>query len=595
MIRALALALLVVTCGAPDPGPGDPASLLPDEAGPLDALNRRHGRLRQRMRVRGYDEQLGLSRTFVLEDRGVAWPLDLAVGRCSTFVALGGGSLRDLELTLFDGEGDEAATDSVENEGGLLHVCPQAEEGAGSRPYYLQIRALEGAGAVMVAHFGSDPTEGEGFDGLFEGVLAPRVPFRDVEEHLARSRAALRARGFAEVGEAVLERVSEGSVVRAPARLEAGRCYVAIGRSGEGVGDIDLFLLDQTGVEIARDLGADAEPSIEHCPEEDGRFRVELRAFEGAGAVGLLVMGGPRPESEEEPGATPTPTETSEDDDPSVALGVLAAPLTSRGFSPPLFASRDAAIVPGEVRTHDVVVGPGCALIAGTASDSSLDLDLYLADTQGREIDRDTAVQSTARVRACRDQATVLRVAVKGYGRDGTYALAVLRAPATVATLQQLRIEEVTAPYRARGYAERLQWRANLDTGERFRRALPLEPGSCVAVAAAGDDGAADVDVFLRDSSDELVASDTGPAPQAAVSRCAEGPGESLSLEAMMFRGRGSVSVYVLRSREERDEPEDAERATPAPREAPALPESESESEPEGASADESDVDEDVP
>ncbi len=545
---ALALALIAVTCAGPEAPPSRPAARLPDAPGPLDALNRRHGRLRQRMRNRGYVDQTGLSRTFILEDRGVAWPLDLSVGKCSTFVALGGGSLRQLELTLYDGEGDEAATDSVEQEGGLVHVCPQAEaRRAVTRPYYLQLRALEGEGAVMVAHFRSEPGEGEGFDGLFEGVLAPRVPFRDVEELLARSRTALRARGFTPVGEPVLQRVSEGAVVRTPLSLEAGRCYVAIGRSGEGLGDIDLSLFDSSGVEIARDLAADAEPSLEHCPDQDARYRVELHAFQGAGAVGIMVLGAPRPE---ESAVEPPGPSTAEDlpavGDPSVTLGVLAAPLVGRGFSAPVFISRDAAIVPGEVRTHDVVVGPGCAIIAGAASDPGVDLDLYLAEPNRREIDRDTAVQSTARVRACRAQADVLRVAVKGYGRDGTYALAVIRAPAGIDTLQQVRLEETSAPYRTRDYTERARWRAPLERSGRLRRVLTVPARSCVAVAAAGDEGVEDVDLFLRDAADELVASETGPAPHAAVSRCADEAPETLALEAVMYRGRGTVEVVVL-------------------------------------------------
>lgn len=551
----LALATLLATsvvgltaCGEPEAPARRPVSRLPAEAGPLDALNRRHARLRQRMRQRGYGEEVGLTRTFVLEDHGVAMPLDLAVAKCSTFLALGGGAIREMSLTLYDGEGEEAAADSVDGEGGLVHVCPQGERG--HRPYHLVIRTREGAGAVMVAHFRSVPGVGDGFDGLFEGVLAPRVPFRDVEEHLARNRSALRARGFTPEGEPLLERVTEGSVVRRSVVMEEGRCYVVTGRSGQGLRDIDLFLFDAAGVEVARDLAADAEPSIEHCPEEPGRHTVELRAFEGAGAVGVTVFSSA---GTEEPGdgqaqAMEATLEDgrSEGGDPALALGVLAAPLQNRGFSAPVFASRDAAIVPGEVRTHDVVVGPGCALVAGTASHEGLDLDLYLADESGREVDRDTAVQSTARVRACREQPTVLRVAVKGYGRDGGYALAVLRAPEGVDTMQALRLEEATAPYRMRAYRERITLDRALDEGGSFRRPLPIEAGSCVAVAAAGDDEVRDVDLFLRrGSGDELVASDSSPDPHATVARCAE-ERELLDLEVRVDEGAGTVAVRVL-------------------------------------------------
>lgn len=560
-MRAIAL-VLALACAAPPPARSEPLSALPERAGPLDALNRRHARLRERMRVRGYGEDVGLARALVLEDRGVALPLDLPGDGCSTFLALGAGTIRQLDVTLYDGEGDEASGDSVEGEGGLVHVCPR--EGASHRPYYLVLRSQEGSGAVLVAQFQSASGAGEGFDGIFEGVLAPRVPFRDVEEHLAQSRTALRARGFTPLGDPLLERVTEGSVVRLPAALEAGRCYVVAGRGGDGLGDIDLFLFDAAGVEVGRDLAADVQPSIEHCPPATGRYTAELRAFEGAGAVGLLVFVGPGQERNAPPSEAPI-DDHAESGDPSLAIEVLAAPLRERGFGAPLFVSRDAAIVPGEVRTHEVVIGPGCSLVAGVASHEAMDLDLYLADESGREVDRDTAVHSTARVRACRPAPSVYRVAVKAYGRDGAYALAVLRAPEEVLSLQELRLEEASAPYRSRGYVEAFTFDAALVQGGRIRRPIPLEPGRCVAIAAAGEDAVEDLDLFLRGTDGELVTSDSGPASYAALSRCAEAEPETLTLELAMYRGRGRVVVRVLRPESEMTIEEEPAVSEPPP------------------------------
>ncbi len=544
-MRALALvALVAYACGEPQPATEAPLSALPAEAGPLDALNRRHARLRERMRRRGYGSEIGLARELLLEEHGVALPLDLKTGECSTFLALGGGSIRDLALAVYDGEGQEAATDAVQGEGALVHVCPQAQDGVEHRPFHLVIRAREGAGAVIVAQFRSAPGEGDGFDGLFEGVLAPRVPFREVEGHLARSRSALRARGFSPLGAPLLERVTEGAVVRVPLELEAGRCYVAIGR-GDGVRDIDLFLFDGAGVEVDRDLAGDAEPSLEHCPDEGGRYTLELRAFEGAGAVGLHVLVGPGHETTDDAAPGIDERAPALGADPSLAIEVLGAPLRDRGFGPPLFVSRDAGILPGEVRTHDVVIGPGCSVVIGAASHEGMDLDLYLADETGREVDRDTAVHSTARVRACRRAPSVLRVAVKAYGRDGSYALAVLRAPPTIATLLGLRLEEASAPFELRSYVERQTIEAELQRGERMRHVLALAAGECVAMTAAGDEGVGDVDLFLRDEADQLLTSDSGPAPYAAVSRCVE-RAERVTMEVAMYDGAGRTAIRVL-------------------------------------------------
>lgn len=552
-------------CAEPVP-PDEPLSTLPAQAGPLDALNRRHARLRERMRRRGYGTEVGLARQLVVEDRGIALPLDLAVDECSTFLALGGGSIRNLVLTLYDDAGVEIADDSVNGEGGLVHACPLGGR-ASHRPFYLVLRAREGAGAVIVAQFRSAPGEGEGFDGLFEGVLAPPVPFRQVEEHLARSRGALRARGFIPIGEPMLERVTEGAVVRLPVELEAGRCYVAIGRT-HGVRDIDLFLFDAAGVEVERDLAADAEPSLEHCPPESGRYTVELRAFEGAGAVGALVLVGPGM-----PAQAPSVDAAAEDrpSEPSLLLEILATPLREQGFAAPLFVARDAQIVPGEVRTHEVVIGPGCSVVVGAASHEGMDLDLYLADDTGREIDRDTAVHSTARVRACRPTAALMRVAVKSYGRDGTYGVAVMRAPERVDSLRSLRLEEAAAAFRPRGYVEAQSVEALLAQGERLVRPIQIEAGQCVAVVAAGNETVEDLDLFLRGPDQVLLTSDSGPAPHAAVSRCAE-VAETLDVEALVFRGEGEVAVRVLAQTPPDDRPRPEASARPEPPGGPRVP-----------------------
>lgn len=492
------------------------------------------------MRSRDYGEEVGLTRGFVLEDEGVAFPLDLAVGTCDTFVALGGGGIRELELTLYDAEGDPAATDAVPAEAGLIHVCPQGHGGGQHRPYYMAVRSTDGSGAFVLAHFRGSPGSGEGFEGLFEGIRAPRVPFREVEEQLTRSRTALRARGMAPLAPGFFEHLSEGGVARLPLTLEGGRCYAAAARSGAGLRDVDLFLFDVGGAEVARDVGMDAEPILEHCPDQSGPFTLELRAFEGAGAAGVMVFSAPRPTAAERAEPEPEP-----EADPGSALAVLAAPLQRRGFAAPLFVARDASITPGEVRSHEVVIGPGCGLVAGASSGDATDLDLYLADAQGREVDRDTAVHSTARVRACRPQPTVFRVAVKAYGREGTYALAALQAPESVDSLQSLRLEEATAPYRMRNYVEALRLEADLGQGQTLRRSIALAAGRCLAVAAAGDDAVADVDLFLRTAAGELVASESGPAPHAAVHRCAT-VGEELSVEASMYRGTGNVALLAL-------------------------------------------------
>lgn len=544
--------LLSAACGTEETSSAEVqsrgVSTAPAGAGPLDALSRRFGRVRAAMRKRGYVEVGSLPRQFALEGSGRALPLDLPTGRCSTIVALGSGGVRDLRLTLYDGQGAEVAVDAVEREGGLVHVCPQGD--VPRLPYHVALEAREGSGAIASALFESDQGDGRGFEGVFENVLAPVVPFRELEERLAQSREALRERGLIPLQDARLEGVAEGEVLREPVQLEADRCYVAVARAGEGLADVDLFLYDPAGAEVARDLKSDAEPSLEHCPDQPGRHIFEARAFEGAGAVGLMIMSGPVPEPNPDAGA-PVPEERreteSEAKDSVAALGGVTERLADRGYEP-VFVLREGTIMPGEVRTHEVLLGPGCGLVVGVGGRPGMDLDLYLSDASGEPADRDARVEPTARVSACPAEASVMRVTVKAYGREAPYALTVMRAPEGISDVQSLRLEEADATYRARGYRRRRVRRVALATGERVRRTVEMGPGRCLAVAAAGDRGVEDLDLFLRSPTGQLLASESGPAPWAAVSRCAEAT-ERLELELLLYRGEGEVAFVELEGR----------------------------------------------
>jgi hypothetical protein len=552
-----ALALLVCTLAAcsDEPAASPPALRNPlpadESAGPIDALSRRYGRLRQRMAERGYEQELGMSRLFLLEEEGRVLPLDLDGDQCTTLLAIAGGSIRELAMSAHDGEGDEVATDLVQGEGGLVHVCPQAAEPVATLPHYLVLRASEGSGSVILSAYASELGSGEGFAGLFDGVLAPQVRFRSVEEQLARSRTALRDRGLLPVAEPRLESLAEGEGMRVPVTMESDRCYVVIARGGDGVRDVDLVLFDAAGAELARDLESDAEPGLELCGEPPGELVIEASAYEGAGAVGVLVLAGPIPSdaaAETAPAAALEPTgetDPAEQSDPVTNLMSLANGLTARGYGSPSVLVADGYIAPGEVRAHDAVVGPGCSVVIGMAR-SDTDLDLYLSDGAGRALDRDTGIQPVARVSACTTEPEVITVTVKAYGRRSAYALAMLRAPETIRDVQTLRLEEAVAGLRGRGYAPVDTLSQTLDAGDRFDRTISIRPDTCTAIAAAGDVGVEDLDVLLHDIGGDLLATSSGPEPYATVNRCAAAEGETIQFSVVMYRGAGAVQITRL-------------------------------------------------
>ena len=528
------------SCSEPPPAPEAVLASFPD-IGPLDALTRRLGRVQRRLENRGYGPARLTTRFFALEGRGVALPFDLPRGRCTTLVTLGGGSIRELELTLYDGDGREVAIDAARGEAGLVHACPTEREGQGSAPHHLVARPGVGDGAIVLAAFVTSPSDGEGFDALFQGVLAPIAPFFDAEEALAGVRASLRERGLRPDSEPAFATLAEGQARRVPVRLEEGRCYVVAARSGDGVRDVDLFLYDEGGAEVARDLGADAEPRIEHCPRAAGRGTLELRVFEGAGAVGWVVWSG----VDDREGAPPPTGEVGPEtvDDPFAALAAVAAPLVARGYGEPIFLVRDAAIGPTETRTHEVALAPGCTLVLGAAGPGEVDLDLYLATDEGIT-DRDTRVRRTAKVAACVDQPRTRRITVKSYGR-GEYALAILGAPPDIDDLAELRSEPSRAALVERGF--RMVGEQRLDAASLERQ--PVPPG-CIAYLAAGSEGLDDLDLLLRDDDEQLISADTGPEPWATLERCPEEAEEApaATLEIVPFTGEdGEVLLQWFR------------------------------------------------
>lgn len=494
------------------------------------------------------------ARVFLLESRAVAIPVDLSVARCHSFAALGAAGVQELHAALYDGEGVEVASDRSPRESALVHVCPQAAENARTAPHYLVLTSVAGSGSVAVSEAESVPGVGEGFEGLFDELVAPTVPFREVEQMLARSRTALRARGLVATGEPVIRALPERGSMRLEVTAEPGRCYLGLARAGGGVEDVDLFLFDARGVEVARDLSRGPEASVEHCTRTDAVSQthvLEVRVYRGEGAVGLAAFVGPsaradaRDAREVDEAIGPARRRA----DAVAQLELEIASFLEDGFESPLVVARSAVITPGEVLTHDVVLGPGCGIVVAVGSDESMDVDLYLADGNGREVDADTETRSRAVVRACRPTARVMRAAVKVYGRDGTYALAVLRAPRRIVDEPGLRLAELTAEPRARGYRTVLEDRREVVEGTRTGGAVDVPPGRCLVVAVAGAGDLLDVDLELRGANDRVLSADSGPLRHATARWCAGSDvdrAETVRWHAHAYRGSGTLRVVVL-------------------------------------------------
>lgn len=519
-----------------------------DETGPLDGLNRRFGSLRDRMQERGFGDATVRTRVFVAAVHGTVVPLRLPTETCSTVVALSGGAIRGLSLALYDPDGAELGAAQQNREGALLHGCPRSDAEGSS--HYLVVEADGGAGAVIFGVFDSQRGQAGSFAGLFDGLLAPEVPQRQVERRLLQQRArALRDREMVPVGSPLVKAAASGETVRLSVGLLGDECYAVLTASGPEVHDLDLEVFDPSGISVARNMAHDAEPTLEFCTESGGHFSVVAHVYEGFGAVGLAAL----LDASRSTATDKSQPEQAEVVGLSISAGAAPAPiqrhvdaLLARGYGGPEFVQARGSVGAGEAKAHDLRLPTGCYLLLAAAGGGT-DLDLYLLDAAGRTVDADTSIHRTARVRLCLNEGASVQAIAKGYGASGDYALAVFRAPEAVNTVAALRMEDAVAPLEARGFVRSVTTRRRYENGESFSSPFVVPAGECRAWAVTGDAAVRDVDLFLKDPEGSPLSSASGPESFAALALCAEdGEPRTVVLETRLYDGAGLLVTVEL-------------------------------------------------
>jgi hypothetical protein len=73
--------------------------------------------------------------------------------------------------------------------------------------------------------------------------------------------------------------------------LQAGHCYTVVGVGVPTVTDLDMFIFDPAGTQIAQDQATDNFPVVQACPTVAGAFRVQVKMYAGSGEFGVQVFG----------------------------------------------------------------------------------------------------------------------------------------------------------------------------------------------------------------------------------------------------------------------------------------------------------------
>lgn len=118
-------------------------------------------------------------------------------------------------------------------------------------------------------------------------------PPADALEARLRERGAELADWMIPNGDPMRGEIAEGGSRDFSQLFQPGWCYKVVAVGGEGIEELDLLLYDGHSVLVERDTNRGAEPYLglarPICPGVNAMYRIEVRAVEGGGEIGLQV------------------------------------------------------------------------------------------------------------------------------------------------------------------------------------------------------------------------------------------------------------------------------------------------------------------
>jgi len=175
-----------------------------------------------------------------------------------------------------------------------------------------------------------------------------------LRSQLAQS-AAMRAPGAQPVGAPIGGLLSGRQSITEYVTMQAGRCYTVLGVGGQGVADLDLVLYNPNGKRVASDIGFDPTPSLQHCANWPGAYRLEATIKRGAGEVAVQVYaaGG----GSEVPSPPPVGGDGMPPPDPSLQARAQPAPAPGGDALAAHVDAQAAALAPGSRRVGELFAG----------------------------------------------------------------------------------------------------------------------------------------------------------------------------------------------------------------------------------------------
>lgn len=402
---------------------------------------------------------------------------------------------------------------------------------------------------------------------------ASRVPAPSTElsERLDRVARAFAARNAHPLRERWVTFLTQGADDSFGLTLTREQCVGFVGVGLEHLENLDLRVINTSGVELVRDGRMDAHPYVRVCGRAGDSFTVNLVAVRGVGEAGVLTVS-------DAPVVSPPLTEVLGDrprrvtvrgrrprglvgDDPSVisvetALGSTVAPFIGLGYR--AVGPQRRGRLPGQRSTieHFELASGRCYLVLGQGGDNVDDLDLRVYGPDRIALAQDFALDAHPAVRFCARTSGIHSVEIRMYAGSGEWGVAALEIPVEGAGLSRQDIQG-TARARVYEFMAAARGRGMHPVGEPVRGAgwlgyedsLPMTviAGRCYTVSAAPTAGLPAMDLWLARQDGGVLAQDVSARESAEVSYCPSET-EEVTVRTRVGTARGEWVLQAFES-----------------------------------------------
>lgn len=417
--------------------------------------------------------------------------LDLPPRSCLTLIALASEGIRDMDASIYTPAGDLLAVDSQPDAHPTLQICGGIEP---QRLYY-SLQIYDGAGTFLMAAF-TGPRAG--LDAAAK-LIGARATVADLSAESAAGPARISAfrdgvqrRGFQLVQSPVRVPLIGEQRIRAVVAVEPGACYTAAGFALDGLQGLGLRVLDDEGIEIARDGSRNEDASAQFCVERKGEFAAELQGTAGNGAALLLLF---RAEAAQIGGRAglwlgDRPLAQAATLSLQSAIASVARRATQDGFEHAR-TLRSGQLGPGAAIAQRVALpARRCARIHAVGGPGIRKLRLLALDASGHPLAQAEGDAESTYVHVCANTAREITLEAHAASGSGAFALSMHEAPLSallpaggderaVAALQQASRQARDLGYKPLQDFEDAR-RVRLNRSEPLSIALEPDPMRCV-------------------------------------------------------------------------------------------------------------------